>query len=53
MKGEITLSREEVQALALKHIQEMLNPSVRITSMGDYYGSLKVSFTDEPEEKEA
>lgn len=52
MKGVITITSEEVNAIASKFLAAFLDPiGGRIVNVTDYYGSLKVEFTTEPEDK--
>lgn len=59
MKGELAIDREEIQEMVKNHLSKLLIATgTRITEIGtDSYSSysvptLKVKFTDDPEEKE-
>lgn len=53
MKGEITISKEEVNRVMSQYVSSLvLQKAVRITYIHDYYGAFKVEFTNEPKEAE-
>lgn len=53
MKGALTISEKEVEKIMSQYVSGIvLQKDVRITYIHDYYGALKVEFSNEPEEKE-